>query len=102
MIDNIHNSQITQAMGRNPVPHTDATNKTAADRLDGSPAGDVSPVGTPATLQADFADLINQAIQASQTEMDAVQRARALLESGQLTNLENIRSAAENIITFGI
>jgi hypothetical protein len=102
MIDNIHNSQITQAMGRssptqdsalgaprNAVPHTDATNKTAADRLD-------------ATLQADFADLIDRAIQASQTETDAVQRARALLQSGQLTSLENIRSAAENIITFGI
>ncbi len=102
MIDNIHNSQIAQAMGRNTVPHTDATNKTAADRLDGSPTGDVLPVGTPATLQADFADLINQATQASQTETDAVQRARALLDSGQLTSLENIRSAAENIITFGI
>ncbi len=89
MIDNVHNSQIAQAMGRNTVPHTDATNKTAADRLD-------------ATLQADFADLINQATQASETEKDAVQRARALLQSGQLTSLENIRSAAENIITFGI
>ncbi len=102
MIDNVHNSQITQAMGRGSptqdsalgaprsiVPHTDATNKTAADRLD-------------ATLQADFADLINQAIQASETERDAVQRARALLESGQLTSLENVRSAAENIIRFGI
>jgi hypothetical protein len=89
MIDNVHNSQITQAMGRSTVPHTDATSKTAADRLD-------------ATLQADFADLINQAIQASETETDAVQRARALLQSGQLTSVENIRSAAENIITFGI
>ena len=89
MIDNIQNSQITQAMGRNTVPHTDATNKTAVDRSD-------------ATLQADFTDLINQAIQPSETETDAVQRARALLQSGQLTSLENIRSAAENIITFGI
>jgi hypothetical protein len=89
MIDNVHNNQIAQAMGRNVLPHTDATNKPAADRSD-------------ATLQADFADLINQAIQASETETDAVRRARALLESGQLTSLENIRSAAENIVTFGI
>lgn len=89
MIENVHNSQIAQAMGRNAMPHADATNKTAVDGLD-------------ATLQADFADLINQAIQASETETDAVQRARALLQSGQLTSLENIRSAAENIITFGI
>jgi len=102
MIDNVHNNQITQAMGRNILPHTDATNKPAADRTDGSSTGSVLPVGTHATLQANFADLINQAIQASETEMDAVRRARALLESGQLTSLENIRSAAENIVTFGI
>ena len=102
MIDNVHNNQITQAMGRNALPHADVTNKPAADRSDGSPTGDVLPVGTPATLQADFVDLINQAVQASETETEAVQRARTLLESGQLTSLENIRSAAENILTFGI
>jgi hypothetical protein len=89
MIDNVHNNQITQAMGRNTLPHTDVANKPAADSSD-------------ATLQADFADLINRAIQASETETDAVRRARALLESGQLTSLENIRSAAENIVGLGI
>jgi len=89
MIDNVRNNQIAQAMGRNVLPHADATSKPAADRSD-------------ATLQANFTDLINQAIQASETEMDAVRKARALLESGQLTSLENIRSAAENIVTFGI
>ena len=89
MINNVHNNQIAQAMGRNALPHADATNKPAADRSD-------------ATLQVNFADVINQAIQTSETEMDAVRRARALLESGQLTSLENIRSAAENIVTFGI
>jgi len=89
MIDNIHNNEITQAMGRNALPRSDAANRPTVD-------------GSDATLQADFADLINQAIQASETETDAVQRARALLESGQLTSLENIRSAAENIVTFGI
>ncbi len=102
MIDNVQNNQITQAMGRNAVPHTDAMNRPAGDRPDGAPTSDILPVGTPATLQADFADLINQAIQASETETKAVQRARALLESGQLTSLENTRSAAENLVTFGI
>ena len=89
MINNIRNHEITQAMGRNTLPRTDATNRPAVDRSD-------------ATLQADFADWINQAIQASETETDAVQKARGLLESGQLTSLENIRSAAENIVSFGI
>lgn len=89
MIENIRNNQITPAMGMNLPARADATNKPAADESD-------------ATLQVNFADLINQAIQESETEKDAVQKARALLQSGQLTSLENIRSAAENIVTFGI
>jgi len=89
MIENIRNNQITSAMGMNLPAHADATNRPAADGLD-------------ATLHVKFADLINQAIQGSETETDAVQRARELLQSGQLTSSENIRSAAENIVTFGI
>lgn len=89
MIDNIHNNQISHATGMNTSPRTDATNKPAADESD-------------ATLQVNFADLINQAIQASETEKDGVRRARELLQSGQLTSPDNIRSAAQNIITFGI
>jgi len=89
MINNIRNNQITQAMGMNALPHPDSTNRPAAD-------------GSDATLQVDFADLINQAIQASETETDAVQKARELLQSGRLTSPENIRSAAESILTLGI
>lgn len=89
MIENIKNNQITQAMGRNILPHSDATSKPAAD-------------GSDATLQATFADLINQAMQPSPTETDAVQKARELLQSGHLTSPENVRSAAESIVTYGI
>jgi hypothetical protein len=89
MIDNVHNNQISHAMGANASPHPDAANKPAADESD-------------ATFQVNFADLINQAIQPSETEKDAVQKARELLQSGRLTTPQNIQSAAENIVTFGV
>jgi len=89
MIDNVQNNQVAHAIGKTALPHPGSTNTLAAD-------------GSDATLQISFADLINQAIQVSQTETDAVQRARELLQSGRLTSPENIRSAAANIITHGI
>ena len=89
MIDNIQNSQIKQAMGMNALPHPDPTGKSAVD-------------GSDATLQVSFADLINQAIQTSETDTDVVQKARELLQSGRLTSPQNIRSAAAEVIRFGI
>jgi hypothetical protein len=41
-------------------------------------------------------------MQAPQTDIDAIQRARELLLSGQLESPENIRTAAENILELGI
>ncbi len=89
MIDNVQNNQVAHAIGKTAQPHPGPTNTPAAD-------------GSDATLQISFADLINQAIQVSQTETDAVQGARELLQSGRLTSPENIRSAAANIVTYGI
>jgi len=89
MIDNVQNSQIAHSMGKTALPHPDSANKPAAD-------------GSDATLQVTFADLINQAMQASETETNAVQRARELLQSGQLTNPENIRSSAQSIAKYGV
>jgi hypothetical protein len=89
MINNIHNNQVTNAMGSSALPHAEGVNRRLTEQSD-------------ATAQVDFADLINQAMQATQGDADAVQRARELLQSGRLTSTENIRSAAENIITFGI
>lgn len=89
MIDNVQNSQIKQVMGTTAMPHPDPIDKPAAD-------------GSDATLQVSFADLISQAIQASETDTDAVQKARELLQSGRLTSPQNIRSAAAEIVKFGI
>ena len=89
MIDNVQNGQIKQALGMSALPHPDPTGKPATD-------------GSDATLQVSFADLINQAIQTPQTDTDAVQKARELLQSGRLTSPQNIRSAAAEIISHGI
>jgi hypothetical protein len=89
MIDNIRNDQVAHVMGSNTLPHAEATSKRLLEDSD-------------ATLQVNFADLINQATQAAETDTNAVQTARGLLQSGRLTSPENIRSAAENILTFGI
>ena len=89
MIDNIQNRQITQVMGQNGLPRADATNKRLTDDSD-------------ATLQVNFADLINQAAEASDTDADAVQKAREMIASGRLTSPENLRSVAEDIVSFGV
>ena len=89
MIDNIRNNQIAQALGMNALPHPDTAGKPATG-------------GSDATLRIDFADLIDQALAASETEQDAVRKAREMLQAGQLTTPQNIRAAAENIRTLGI
>jgi 1,4-dihydroxy-2-naphthoyl-CoA synthase len=89
MIDNIHNNQAPHAMGADALAHADAVNRRLCRESD-------------ATLQVDFADLVNEAIQTDESEVEAVQKARELLQSSRLTTPANIRSAAENILTFGI
>ncbi len=54
------------------------------------------------SIQVNYSTFIDRAIQAPQTDSQAVQQARELLLSGQLENPENIQQTAENIITFGI
>ena len=102
MIDNVQNNQIAPTTGRSILPHPDPASKIAADGPEGPPAGEVVPMGTHATLQVTFADLINQALQTSETDTEVVRKARELLQSGQLTSLENIRSAAAEIASYGI
>jgi hypothetical protein len=89
MIDNIHNNQVAHMMGKGPLPHTDAPNKRLSDESD-------------ATIQVNFGEVIDQARQSAKADADAVGKARELLRSGRLTSPENIRSAAEGILTLGI
>ena len=89
MIDNIQNRQITQVMGQNGLPRAYAANKRLTDDSD-------------ATLQVNFADLINQAAEASDTDADAVHKARKMIASGLLTSPEILRSVAEEIVNFSV
>ena len=54
------------------------------------------------SVQVNYASLIDNAMQSPQTDTQAVQRAQELILSGQLESPENIRGAAEKIVTFGI
>ena len=76
-------------MGKTPLPHPD-------------PANTRSPSDSDATIQVQFADILNRARQAEEADSDAVQKARELLLSGRLTSPENVRAAAENIVNFGV
>ncbi|GAH66029.1 unnamed protein product, partial [marine sediment metagenome] len=58
--------------------------------------------GVDASLQVNYASLIEKAKQTSQTDSKTVQLAQELLLSGQLESPENIRAAAEDIVKFGI
>ena len=89
MIDNIHNDPIAHLTGTGGLPRGDATDKRLRDKSD-------------ATLQVDYAHVIDQATQTTKAKTNAVEKARELLRSGQLTTLANIRSAADDMVRFGI
>jgi len=88
MIDNVTN-RVGQALSKTAMPHPDPANIRPAS-------------GSDATIQVEFADILNRARQAQEADSDAVQKARELLLSGRLTSPENIRAAAESILNTGI
>jgi hypothetical protein len=55
-----------------------------------------------ASLQVNYAELIEKAMQVPQEDDKAIQQAKEILLSGQLESPENIRAAAENILKFGV
>lgn len=68
-------------------------------------SGPLSPAAkndTDVSVQVNYASLIEQATQPLQTNTEVTQRARKLLESGQLETLENTIEAAKNMVKFGI
>ncbi len=89
MIENIKNNHVTQMLGLTPPARNDAASQSSGSDPD-------------ATLQVDFADMVSRAMQTAQADADAVTKAKDLLQSGRLLTPENIRSAAENILMFGI
>lgn len=57
--------------------------------------------GPDATLQADFGALLEK-VKNIPDDSAAVEKARQLLNSGQLDSPENLRQAAENILKQGV
>jgi hypothetical protein len=77
------------------------------DFLGKTPSMQPNAAGVPGTnadasLQIEYASLIEKTLETAQTDEEAVRKAQELLQSGQLENPENIRQAAENILRFGI
>ncbi len=89
MIDNISANPMGQLVGKTPSSQPDPANTRAQNDPD-------------VALQVDFAGLIEKAKQTPQDDAVAVTEARKLLRSGELTDPRNIRSAAMNILKFGI
>ncbi|MHC4757454.1 MAG: hypothetical protein ACYTE8_02245 [Planctomycetota bacterium] len=87
MIGKIDNNQI-QDITEKGLPKSNTSKSEQTDQPD-------------ASLQIDYASLINKALSPDDDSL-AVQDTKQLIEAGQLDNPQNIRIAAENIITFGI
>jgi hypothetical protein len=89
MIEKVNNNNMQNLLGQ-------------SSPVQSAPAGVVPNKNEDASLQIDYAALIDKAINAQQADADAVQRAKELLKSGQLESPQNIRAAAENILELGI
>ncbi len=88
MIDKIGNNKIQDLFDKSPKQPNSANPLPNNDK-------DVS-------VQVNYASLIDQAMQVSQTNAEAVQKARELVLSGRLDTPTNARRAAEHILTYGI
>jgi hypothetical protein len=89
MIDKIDANQIRETIEKAAAQLPDTHGASVRNQAD-------------ASLQTDFASLVENAGQPPQTDALAVRRARELLDSGQLDTPQNIRAAAQNIVDYGI
>lgn len=65
-------------------------------------SGARSDINADVSVDVNYASFIDKANQIQETDTQAVQRAKQLLESGQLEDRDFYRQAAEHIIKFGI
>lgn len=89
MIDKIDNNKVSDVLKEVASKQKEPSKGSA-----GNPAD--------ASLQISYESLIEQAKKVPVQDANAVEEARKLLLSGQLDTPENIRSAAEAIVKFGI
>ena len=89
MIDRIDANQIRDTLEKSAALLPDASTPRVDNKTD-------------ASLQTDFASLIENAVQSPQTDEQAVQHAKELLASGQLETPESYIDAAMRMIDLGI
>jgi hypothetical protein len=76
------------------------SNLSPARRTAGDSKAEISPAN--ADLRSDYAAIIARAIESEEINIQAVETAKTLIESGQLDTPKNIESTAENLLKFGI
>ncbi|MHC4534058.1 MAG: hypothetical protein ACYS6K_08905 [Planctomycetota bacterium] len=89
MIEKVDTNQIQNFLEKTPSKLPSSTPAVSGNDADVS-------------VQVDYASFIDSAMQTPKTDSQAVEKAKKLLLSDQLESPENIKQAAENIITFGI
>jgi hypothetical protein len=89
MINNINNNQIEGLIGNSSFKHNSRPKASPNSNLD-------------ASLQVNYASLINKAMQPPKDDADSIQKAHELLLSGQLEKPENFIAAAKDIEESGI
>ncbi len=89
MIEKVDTNQIQNFLEKTPSRLPNSTPAVSGNDADVS-------------VQVDYASFIDTAMQTPKTDLQAIENARKLLLSGQLESPENIKQAAENIMTFGI
>ena len=63
---------------------------------------DTDDANTDATIDVRYASLINKAVDSDVPDSQAVEKAKELLLSGQLTTAKNVAEAAGQIVDFGV
>ena len=89
MIDKINTSRILEIL------------RGSADKKQPN-TGQAQNASQDASLQADYAELIKQAVDAVQNENEDLQKIKELLINGELNSLENAKLAAVNITNLGV
>lgn len=89
MIEKIDSNLIRELLEKSASQQADSPKPPATSQAD-------------ASLDVNYASLLENAAQPPETDAQAVRQAQELLASGQLDTPENIRAAAENIVNYGI
>ncbi|MFA5552970.1 MAG: hypothetical protein WCZ89_06395 [Phycisphaerae bacterium] len=89
MIGKIDKTHISELMAELTSKQPRSADKTDKNSLD-------------ASVQIDYASLIKKATEIPESNIDKIETARQLINSGLLESAENYKQAANNMLVFGI